>query len=102
MREFSLFFAPNINSCKRYQPIVRADALRWGTDNRTCALQLRWGTGRGCGWRGQVPGADVSVPGDRRARCRRGARHRRRAGAGRRCAGNAYDDRTRAGAHDVA
>jgi glutamine synthetase len=40
-RDFNLFFAPNINSYKRYQPGSFAPtALRWGVDNRTCALRL--------------------------------------------------------------
>ncbi|HEX2772307.1 MAG TPA: glutamine synthetase family protein [Micromonosporaceae bacterium] len=41
IRDFSLFFAPNINSYKRFQPGSFAPtALRWATDNRTCALRL--------------------------------------------------------------
>jgi glutamine synthetase len=39
--ELSLLYAPNINSYKRYQPGSFAPtALRWGRDNRTCALRL--------------------------------------------------------------
>ncbi len=39
--EFSVLYAPNINSYKRYQPGSFAPtALRWGRDNRTCALRL--------------------------------------------------------------
>ncbi|MGC4895756.1 glutamine synthetase family protein [Micromonospora sp. DT31] len=60
MREFSLFFAPNINSYKRYQPGSFAPtALRWGTDNRTCALRLV-GHGQGMRVENRVPGADVN------------------------------------------
>ncbi|WFE34285.1 glutamine synthetase family protein [Micromonospora sp. WMMD975] len=60
MREFSLMFAPNINSYKRYQPGSFAPtALRWGTDNRTCALRLV-GHGQGMRVENRVPGADVN------------------------------------------
>jgi glutamine synthetase len=60
MRQFSLFFAPNINSYKRYQPGSFAPtALRWGTDNRTCALRLV-GHGQGMRVENRVPGADVN------------------------------------------
>ncbi|WP_117210008.1 glutamine synthetase family protein [Allorhizocola rhizosphaerae] len=39
--EFGVLYAPNINSYKRYQPGSFAPtALRWGRDNRTCALRL--------------------------------------------------------------
>jgi glutamine synthetase len=60
MREFSVLFAPNINSYKRYQPGSFAPtALRWGTDNRTCALRLV-GHGQGMRVENRVPGADVN------------------------------------------
>ncbi|GIJ26857.1 glutamine synthetase [Micromonospora qiuiae] len=60
MRELSLFSAPNINSYKRYQPGSFAPtALRWGTDNRTCALRLV-GHGQGLRVENRVPGADVN------------------------------------------
>ncbi|MBL6274822.1 glutamine synthetase [Micromonospora fiedleri] len=60
MRELSLFFAPNVNSYKRYQPGSFAPtALRWGTDNRTCALRLV-GHGQGMRVENRVPGADVN------------------------------------------
>jgi glutamine synthetase len=60
MRDFSLLFAPNVNSYKRYQPGSFAPtALRWGVDNRTCALRI---AGHGAGMRveNRVPGADVN------------------------------------------
>ncbi|GHJ49772.1 glutamine synthetase [Catellatospora sp. TT07R-123] len=39
--ELSVLYAPNINSYKRYQAGSFAPtALRWGRDNRTCALRL--------------------------------------------------------------
>lgn len=60
MREFGLLFAPNINSYKRYQAGSFAPtAVRWGTDNRTCALRLV-GHGQGMRVENRVPGADVN------------------------------------------
>ncbi|GIF10411.1 glutamine synthetase family protein [Actinoplanes teichomyceticus] len=60
MREFSLLFAPNINSYKRYQPGTFAPtALRWGVDNRTCALRIA-GHGEGMRVENRVPGGDVN------------------------------------------
>jgi glutamine synthetase len=60
MREFSVLYAPNVNSYKRYQPGSFAPtALRWGTDNRTCALRLA-GHGQGMRVENRVPGADVN------------------------------------------
>jgi glutamine synthetase len=60
MREFSLLFAPNINSYKRYQPGTFAPtALRWGVDNRTCALRMA-GHGQGMRVENRVPGGDVN------------------------------------------
>jgi len=58
--ELTLLYAPNINSYKRYQAGSFAPtAVRWGTDNRTCALRL---VGRGASMRveNRVPGADVN------------------------------------------
>ncbi|WP_320065289.1 glutamine synthetase family protein [Micromonospora sp. RTGN7] len=93
MREFSLFFAPNINSYKRYQPDSFAPtALRWGTDNRTCALRLV-GHGEGMRVENRVPGADVN-PYLAIAALVAGAVHgiERELELGEECAGNAYDD----------
>jgi glutamine synthetase len=60
MREFSVLFAPNINSYKRYQPGSFAPtALRWGVDNRTCALRIA-GHGEGMRVENRVPGGDVN------------------------------------------
>src|SRR5919107_1574029 len=60
MREFSLLFAPNINSYKRYQPGSFAPpALRWGVDNPTCALRIA-GHGTGMRVENRVPGGDVN------------------------------------------
>ncbi len=60
MKELTLLFAPNINSYKRYQPDTFAPtAIKWGRDNRTCALRL---VGKGLGLRieNRVPGGDVN------------------------------------------
>jgi glutamine synthetase len=60
MREFTLFYAPNINSYKRYQAGSFAPtAVRWGNDNRTCSLRV---VGHGPSRRveNRVPGADVN------------------------------------------
>ena len=59
-RELSLLFAPNINSYKRYQPGSFAPtAIRWGHDNRTCALRVV-GHGPSLRVENRVPGADVN------------------------------------------
>jgi glutamine synthetase len=60
LREFSLLYAPNINSYKRFQPGSFAPtAIAWGRDNRTCALRV---VGHGAGLRveNRVPGGDVN------------------------------------------
>ncbi|MFC0553931.1 glutamine synthetase family protein [Planotetraspora thailandica] len=60
LRELTLFYAPNINSYKRYVPGSFAPtAVKWGVDNRTCALRL---VGHGTGLRveNRVPGGDVN------------------------------------------
>ncbi|QKW12777.1 glutamine synthetase family protein [Verrucosispora sp. NA02020] len=93
MREFSLLFAPNINSYKRYQPGSFAPtALRWGTDNRTCALRVV-GHGQGMRVENRVPGADVN-PYLAIAALVAGALHgiEQELELGEECTGNAYDD----------
>jgi glutamine synthetase len=60
LRELMLCFAPNINSYKRYVASSFAPtAVRWGVDNRTCALRL---VGHGLSLRpeNRVPGGDVN------------------------------------------
>ena len=60
LREMSLFFAPNINSYKRYVPGSFAPtAIRWGVDNRTCAYRLV-GHGQSLRAENRVPGGDVN------------------------------------------
>jgi glutamine synthetase len=59
-REFSLFFAPNINSYKRYvEGSFAPTAVAWGIDNRTCALRVV-GHGQGLRVENRVPGGDVN------------------------------------------
>jgi len=60
MRELTLFFAPNINSYKRYvDGSFAPTAVAWGMDNRTCSLRV---VGHGLGMRveNRVPGGDVN------------------------------------------
>ena len=60
LRELTLLFAPNINSYKRFVPGSFAPtAIRWGRDNRTCALRL---VGHGASLRleNRVAGGDVN------------------------------------------
>ena len=60
MRELTLCYAPNINSYKRYVPGSFAPtSVRWGPDNRTCALRL---VGHGLSLRveNRTPGGDVN------------------------------------------
>jgi glutamine synthetase len=60
LRELSLLFAPNINSYKRYVPGSFAPtAIRWGRDNRTCALRLV-GHGPSLRLENRAPGGDVN------------------------------------------
>jgi glutamine synthetase len=60
LRELSLLFAPNINSYKRYVPGSFAPtAIRWGRDNRTCALRLV-GHGQSLRLENRAPGGDVN------------------------------------------
>jgi glutamine synthetase len=60
MRELTLCYAPNINSYKRYMPGSFAPtAVRWGPDNRTCALRLV-GHGGSLRVENRVPGGDVN------------------------------------------
>ena len=60
LREFSYFFAPNINSYKRYQAGSFAPtAVAWGFDNRTCALRVV-GHGPSLRFENRLPGGDVN------------------------------------------
>jgi glutamine synthetase len=58
--EFSLFFAPTINSYKRYQPGSWAPTrMAWSTDNRTTGFRI---VGHGGSYRieNRMPGADAN------------------------------------------
>ncbi|MFW5468954.1 glutamine synthetase family protein [Knoellia sp. CPCC 206435] len=60
MRDFTYFYAPNINSYKRFAPGSFAPtAIAWGRDNRTCALRVV-GHGAGLRMENRVPGGDVN------------------------------------------
>jgi glutamine synthetase len=60
MRELTLLYAPNINSYKRFVPGSFAPtAVRWGVDNRTCALRLI-GHGQSLRAENRAPGGDVN------------------------------------------
>ncbi len=59
-REFTCFYAPNINSYKRYaEGSFAPTAIAWGSDNRTCAFRV---VGHGSGLRveNRLPGGDVN------------------------------------------
>jgi glutamine synthetase len=60
LRELTLCYAPNINSYKRFVPGSFAPtAVRWGIDNRTCALRLV-GHGHSLRPENRTPGGDVN------------------------------------------
>jgi glutamine synthetase len=61
MRDFTLLYAPNVNSYKRYAPGSFAPtAIKWGMDNRTCALRLVGHSGMSLRIENRVPGGDVN------------------------------------------
>jgi len=60
LREFTLLYAPTINSYKRFaKGSFAPTGVAWGVDNRTCALRV---VGHGSGLRveNRVPGGDVN------------------------------------------
>jgi glutamine synthetase len=60
LREFTLFYAPNINSYKRFADASFAPtAVAWGLDNRTCALRVV-GHGHNIRVECRVAGGDVN------------------------------------------
>ena len=60
MADFTLLYAPNVNSYKRFADGSFAPTtIAWGEDNRTCAVRLV-GHGRGARMENRVPGADVN------------------------------------------
>lgn len=60
MKDFTLFYAPNINSYKRFAlGSFAPTAIAWGNDNRTCAVRLV-GHGSGARMENRLPGGDVN------------------------------------------
>ncbi len=60
LEELSLLLAPNINSYKRFvEGSFAPTAIKWGRDNRTCALRLV-GHGPSLRLENRVPGGDVN------------------------------------------
>jgi len=60
LRELALFYAPNINSYKRFAAGSFAPtAVAWGVDNRTCALRIV-GHGPSMRMECRAPGGDVN------------------------------------------
>ncbi len=60
MREFTLLYAPNINSYKRFAAGSFAPtAVAWGLDNRTCSVRLV-GHGPSARLENRLPGGDVN------------------------------------------
>jgi glutamine synthetase len=60
LRELTLFFAPHVNSYKRYVPGSFAPtAVAWGHDNRTCSMRVV-GHGQALRVENRLPGADVN------------------------------------------
>ena len=58
--EFTLLYAPNINSYKRFADGSFApNTIAWGLDNRTCAIRLV-GHGPSARMENRVPGGDVN------------------------------------------
>ncbi len=60
MQELTLFYAPHVNSYKRFAPGSFAPtAVAWGNDNRTCSMRV---VGHGPSERveNRLPGADVN------------------------------------------
>jgi glutamine synthetase len=61
MPELTLMYAPNVNSYKRFQPGSFAPtAVRWGYDNRTCALRVVGHSPDALRFENRVPGGDVN------------------------------------------
>jgi len=60
MREFTLLYAPNINSYKRFaEGSFAPTTVAWGLDNRTCAVRLV-GHGPSARLENRLPGGDVN------------------------------------------
>ncbi|GAB3451175.1 glutamine synthetase family protein [Kineococcus endophyticus] len=60
MADFTLLYAPNVNSYKRFaHGSFAPTAIAWGEDNRTCAVRLV-GDGAGARLENRLPGGDVN------------------------------------------
>ena len=60
MRDLTLWYAPNVNSYKRFaKGSFAPTAVAWGKDNRTCSLRVV-GQGPGLRVENRLPGADVN------------------------------------------
>ena len=60
MRDFTLFYAPNINSYKRFvKGSFAPTAVAWGIDNRTSSVRLV-GQGKGARMENRLPGGDMN------------------------------------------
>jgi glutamine synthetase len=60
MADFTLLYAPNVNSYKRFADASFAPtSIAWGNDNRTCAVRLV-GTGKAARMENRLPGGDVN------------------------------------------
>ncbi|HEX5620702.1 MAG TPA: glutamine synthetase family protein [Solirubrobacteraceae bacterium] len=61
LRDLTLFYAPNVNSYKRYvEGSFAPTAVAWGHDNRTCALRVVGHTPASKRLELRFPGADVN------------------------------------------
>jgi glutamine synthetase len=60
MREMTMFYAPQINSYKRFtRGSFAPTAVAWGEDNRTCSIRVV-GHGSALRFENRLPGADVN------------------------------------------
>jgi glutamine synthetase len=60
LRELTLFFAPHVNSYKRFvEGSFAPTAVAWGHDNRTCSMRVV-GHGEGLRVENRMPAADVN------------------------------------------
>lgn len=60
-RDFTLFYAPTINSYKRFQAATFAPtAIVWGHDNRTCGFRVVGARGPNVRVENRIPGADAN------------------------------------------
>ena len=60
LEELTLFFAPHVNSYKRFaEGSFAPTAVAWGVDNRTCAMRVV-GHGQSLRVENRLPGADVN------------------------------------------